>query len=58
MTPEELCNTNESVKLLPFVKEIYSLSYGTEPDYNNLIMLLLKEMMNMDMAPTAEYDWN
>ena len=58
MSPEELCNTNESVKLLPFVKEIYALSYGSEPDYNKLIMLLVKEMLNMDIAPTKEFDWN
>lgn len=46
------------MKLLPFVKEIYALSYGSEPDYNKLIMMLVKEMLNMDIAPTKEYDWN
>ena len=58
MTPEQLCNTPDSVRLLPFVKEIYSYSYGSKPDYDKLIMLLLQQMMNMDMAPTNEYDWN
>ena len=58
MTPEQLCNTPDSVKLLPFVKEIYSYSYESEPDYNKLIMLLLQQMKIMDLAPTNEYDWN
>ena len=58
MTPEELCCSPDSRKLLPFVKEIYSLSYGSEPDYSKLNFMLVKELMAMNLSPTKEFDWN
>lgn len=58
MTPEQLCVSEESHKLLPFVQEIYKLSYGEEPNYSKLNFMLVKELMLMNLSPTKEYDWN
>jgi casein kinase 1 len=58
MTPEELCITDESRKLLPFISEIYKLSYGEEPNYSKLNFILVKELMLMNMSPSKVYDWN
>jgi hypothetical protein len=57
MTPEELCVSEESAKLIPFLKEVYALGYYDEPDYNKLRFLLVKELINMDITPDKEYDW-
>jgi hypothetical protein len=58
MTPEELCISAESLKLLPFISEIYKLSYGEVPNYSKLNFILVKELMLMNMSPSKEYDWN
>ena len=58
MAPEELCISDESRKLLPFISEIYKLSYGEEPNYSKLNFILVKELMVMNISPTKQYDWN
>lgn len=58
LTPEELCTSADSRKLLPFISESYRLSFGEEPNYSKLNFMLVKELMLMNMSPSREYDWN
>jgi len=57
MTPEELCLSNESKKIYPFLKEVYSLKFDEEPNYNKLNFILVKELMSVNLSPTKEFDW-
>ena len=58
MSPEEICPSAESRELVPFVKEIYSLGFNEEPNYNKLNFLLAKVLMNSNLAPDDQYEWN
>ena len=57
MTPEELCISNESKKIYPFLKEVYGLKYDEEPNYNKLNFILVKELMSENLSPSKEFDW-
>lgn len=58
MTPEELCVTPDAIKILPFMKEVYSLSYGKEPNYEKLALMLILQLKEMGECVSKEYDWN
>lgn len=58
MSPKEICPSIESRELLPFVQEIYSLRFDEEPNYSKLNFLLAKILMNLNLAPDDQYEWN
>ena len=39
-TPETLCNTSDSIRLIAFVREIFKLQFKENPDYQKLKLLL------------------
>lgn len=57
MSAEELCVSNESKKIYPFLKEVYSLKFDEEPNYNKLNFILVKELMAVNLSPSREFDW-
>lgn len=57
MSAEELCVSNESKKIYPFLKEVYSLKFDEEPNYNKLNFILVKELMAVNLSPSKEFDW-
>jgi len=57
MTPEELCISDESKKIYPFLKEVYKLKFDEEPNYNKLNFILVKELMSQNISPSKEFDW-
>jgi hypothetical protein len=58
MSPEDLCVSEHSLLILPYLKEVYSMSFTDEPDYNKLGFMLVKELMSIDQTPSNEFDWN
>jgi hypothetical protein len=58
MTPEELCSSEYSRLILPYLSEVYTLKFDEEPDYNKLGFLLVKELMSINLTPSNEFDWN
>jgi hypothetical protein len=57
MNAEELCVSNDSKKIYPFLKEVYSLKFDEEPNYNKLSFILVKELMQMNISPSKDFDW-
>ena len=58
MKPKDICPSYESRLLLPFVEEIYSLTFNEEPNYNKLHFLLAKVLMDSNLIPDDKYEWN
>jgi casein kinase 1 len=58
MRPKDICPSFESQQILPFIQEIYSLRFDEEPNYNKLNFLLVKVLMNHNLVPDNEYEWN
>lgn len=56
--PRLLCQSEETIRLLPFVENIFNLEYEEMPNYDKLRFMLLKIMLEMNMNPNNEYDWN
>lgn len=52
-----LCNSYQTVLLLPFVEKVYALEYDEEPCYDEIRFLLTKALLRIEMVPTLEYDW-
>jgi serine/threonine protein kinase len=58
MTPEDICPSAESRELVPFIQEVYSLGFSEEPNYSKLNFLLVKILMNANVVPDNQYEWN
>ena len=59
VTPEILCGQNEETGvLLPFMKEIFALDFSEKPDYKKLKFLLVQGILDQDLVPDEQYDWN
>jgi len=58
LTPEKICDSEEGQRLLPFVKEVFSLQFEDKPDYDKLRFYLVKILLDINEAPSTEYDWN
>ena len=58
LTPEQICESEEAQRLLPFVKEIFSLEYEDKPNYDQLRLYLFNNLFDLNEIPTTEYDWN
>ena len=57
-TPETLCNTSDSSRLLAFLTEIFKLQFKETPDYQKLKFLLVKELLDLGDTPNGLFDWN
>ena len=44
--------------LKDFASYAYSLGYEDAPDYNQIRFLFTKNLLEMNIIPTKEYDWN
>ena len=40
------------------MKEIFALDFEEKPDYKKLRFLLVKALMERDLTPDHQYDWN
>jgi hypothetical protein len=58
MRPKDICPSFESQQMLPFIQEIYSLRFDEEPNYSKLNFLLVKVLMNHNLVPDNQYEWN
>ena len=58
MSPEEICPTSDSKQFLGYIKEVYSLKFDEEPNYNKLNFLLAKILMNNNQIPDNVFEWN
>ena len=54
-TPEQLCK--DAQFLLPFAKAVYKLGFDEKPNYNQLKFMFQKNLMDKDLVPDKEYDW-
>ena len=57
-TPETLCNTSDSSRLMAFLTEIFKLQFKETPDYQKLKFLLVKELLDLGDTPNGLFDWN
>lgn len=44
--------------LIPFMKYVESLAYEDKPDYGYLRHLLVKILLEKELVPDSEYDWD
>ena len=56
--PEKLCQSNKAQSLLPFVKTVFELKFDEKPYYHYLKFLLVKVLLDKNVAPDHKYDWN
>jgi hypothetical protein len=57
MSAQDLCISSDSQKIYPFLQEVYNLKFDEEPNYNKLNFILVKELMQMNISPSKEFDW-
>jgi hypothetical protein len=57
MTPEKLC-IDESVVLLPYCREVFSIAFKEEPNYSKLKYLLISVLLNKNIVPNLRFDWS
>ena len=55
-TPEIVCG-NQSKALLTFVKSVYSLQFDEAPNYNNLALILQKNMTQSEKSSDGKDDF-
>lgn len=55
-TPESLCGDTSKI-FLPFTRQIMSMGFYQEPNYNKLQFTLLKCLLDNDIILSQEYDW-
>lgn len=53
-----ICESEEGQRLLPFVKEVFSLDFEDKPNYEKLRFHLVKTLLDINETPSTEYDWN
>ena len=58
LSPEQLCDSEESLLLLPFMKEIMGYRFNEQPNYDKLRCLLLKILLDQNEEPDNAFDWN
>ena len=57
MGPVELCVGPAQI-LLPFCKEIFSLSFDEEPNYRKLKHFLVSILLEFNLLPDDNFDWS
>lgn len=57
-TPDLLCQSDETIRLKPFVQDIFQLGYEDTPNYEKLRFYLLKILLEQNISPNNQYDWN
>ena len=57
MPLEEVCKTYMLDYLVPVAAEIDKLTFKEDPNYNYLVFLLEKSMMDRNICPQKEYNW-
>ena len=56
--PMETCVRYNLVCLSEFAKEIYGLEFKEKPNYRKLKFLLTKPLLEMNIVPSLQFDWN
>ena len=51
MKPSEICVKTKFLE--PFANEVYDLSFDEEPNYSHLKFLLLKNLLDLNIAPNG-----
>ena len=54
----DLCKKYKSLHLIPFAKEIFNIGFKEKPNYKKLRFLLEKNLLDQNMVPNKQYDWN
>ena len=61
MGPYDYCGSSVTVSrayhILPFVKEVMKYGYKDQPDYNKLQFLLQRSLLDINIAPSNNFDW-
>lgn len=57
LDPEGLC-VGKAKLLLPFVTEVFSLSFTEEPPYQKLRFLLMCPLLKLNKKPDSTFDWS
>jgi hypothetical protein len=52
--PSDLCQSDESTKLLDFIIEIFSLKFDEKPYYDKLRFMLGRELTEFNQQPNAD----
>ena len=58
LKPHEFLVDPKTTCLIPLAEYIYSLDFAEEPDYAKIKFLLTKNLLDVTLVPTLEYDWN
>jgi hypothetical protein len=56
-TSESMCSDTAAL-LLPFVKEVFSYRYKTEPNYEKLKFHLIGVLLKYEITPDLRFDWS
>ena len=58
LKPKDLCDSEESLKLVSFIEEIYKYRFADTPNYNSLRNKLHQVLKDLKEVPDNKYDWN
>ena len=53
----DICKEYKVDFLIELAKEIDKLKYKEKPNYNNLVFLLEKSLLDLNIAPAKQYNW-
>lgn len=58
LSPESYCCCSEGgMKLLPFLRIVFSLKFEEKPDYDKLKFMLIKTLLDSNETPDKKFDW-
>lgn len=58
LKPKELCDSDESMKIVGFIEEVYKYRFADNPNYDSLRNRLLKILEDLKEPLDNKYDWN
>lgn len=57
-TSQELCTEFRSKHMQDFADEVFSIDFKERPNYGKLRFLLERNLLNLNIIPDKNYDWN
>lgn len=58
LKPKDLCDSEESLKIVGFIEEIYKYRFADTPNYQRLKDKLLQILIDLKESTDNRYDWN
>ena len=56
--PHQFLTDPRNKCLIPLAEYIYSLEFAEEPNYNKIKFLITKNLLDQNIVPNLNYDWN